>query len=100
MACPSAVYIDYLKRISGVLMAGRPVLVFGTGFQSGLAKKRLSERYLRMLCKGKLLGGVRGPETKGVAQGGCVTLGFTREMKLGKGRLVSLRGAQIIGFSI
>ena len=58
-------YVDYIKRLSGVLTSGKPVLLFGSGYQSGLRKKSTSEKYLNMLCKGKLLGGVRGHYTKG-----------------------------------
>ena len=58
-------YVDYIKRLSGILTAGKPVLLFGSGYQSGLKRKSVSDKYLGMICKGKLLGGVRGQYTKG-----------------------------------
>ena len=63
--CLPPVYVDYIKRLSGVLTAGRPVLLFGSGYQSGQKKKSTNEKYLTMLCQGSLVGGVRGQYTKG-----------------------------------
>jgi hypothetical protein len=59
------VYVDYIKRLAGVLLARRPVLLFGSGYQSGLRKKSTNDKYLGMLCQGNLVGGVRGHHTKG-----------------------------------
>lgn len=67
-----AVYIDYVKRIADVIQASAPVLLFGSGRQSGLLNKRLNDKYISMLGGADLVGGVRGRLTSGgkMQQGG------------------------------
>lgn len=61
----AAVYVDYVKRITGAINASRPTMLFGSGIQTGLLPKRSNPKYLRLLCQAKLLGGVRGSFTQG-----------------------------------
>jgi hypothetical protein len=61
-----AVYMDYVKRVADTISAGAPVLMFGSGRQVGLVKKRLNEGYIQLLGQASVhVGGVRGPHTSG-----------------------------------
>lgn len=72
----STVSSDYIVRIASVLKAGKQVLLFGSGYQSGYLPRNISKQLLwRLLCssQGHMSGGVRGPHTIDYLQtfGGC-----------------------------
>lgn len=60
----STVYVDYCKHIAGAIGAMKPIVLFGSGHQSGLRKKSTTDKYMSLLCSGRLLGGVRGSYTQ------------------------------------
>eukprot|EP00798_Chlamydomonas_sp_ICE-L_P010629 gene10629-12310_t len=62
-ACNFAVivYVDYIKRVAAVLEnPNSSVILFGSGYQSGLLSKGIGPRYLTLLCNRRLLGHLRG----------------------------------------
>jgi hypothetical protein len=69
----STVSVDYVKAMQPVVEAGRPLFVFGSGIMTNPGYPReAEERYVQMLCRGNLVGGVRGPHTVAyLAKHGC-----------------------------
>jgi polysaccharide pyruvyl transferase WcaK-like protein len=81
----STVYVDYSKHISGAIGAFKPIVLFGSGHQSGLRKKSTTDKYMTLLCSGRLLGGVRGSYTQAYLKrygGSCNTTRIIRDSAL------------------
>ena len=79
----STVYVDYVKHISGAIRASKPILLFGSGHQSGLRKKSTTDKYMNLLCTRSLLGGVRGSYTQAyLKRYGCNITRIVRDSAL------------------
>lgn len=64
--------MDYIKRVADIIRVGSPLLLLGSGRQSGLLRKRLNEKYMGLLGAADLVGGVRGRLTAGDVAGDLV----------------------------